>query len=139
LNPDLENNWQNKTIENLERQNFGNPDEASTNMAKRCLELCKVPLCKFTIEDLRLMIGQEFSLRYLIPMAISHLKKNIFAEGDFYPGDLLKNVLTINTEFWSNNKHMWHEVFSLIDSREDELAAAKIATTLFKNALNTKK
>jgi hypothetical protein len=86
----LENNWRGKTIENLEKQNFGNPNEAPTNMVKRCLELCKVPLNQFTVEDLRLMIGQDFSLRYLIPLATEHLKENIFIEGDLYPGDLLK-------------------------------------------------
>lgn len=61
----LENNWRQKSIENLEKHNFGSPSEAPTNMVKRCLELCKVPLDKFTVEDLRLMIGQGFSLRHL--------------------------------------------------------------------------
>lgn len=66
----LKNNWQQKTIEELEKQNFGHPDEAPTNMVKRCLELCKVPLDQFTVEDLRLMIGQNFCLRYLFLLLV---------------------------------------------------------------------
>jgi len=122
----------------LEKQDFGNPNEAPTNMVKRCLELCKVPLNQFTVEDLRLMIGQDFSLRYLIPLATEHLKEDIFVEGDMYPGDLLKNVLSVDTNFWRNNKHLWTEINELIKSRRDELASVRISTTLFDNAWELK-
>ena len=134
----LENNWRDKTIENLEKQNFGNPNEAPTNMVKRCLELCKVPLNQFTVEDLRLMIGQDFSLRYLILLATEHLKENLFVEGDLYPGDLLKNVLSVDANFWRSNKHLWKEINELIESRRDELVSNKIPTTSFDDALEVK-
>ena len=134
----MENNWRHQTIENLEKQNFGNPDEAPTNMVKRCLELCKIPLDQFTVEDLRLMIGQEFSLRYLIPLSIEILKTDIFIEGDLYPGDLLNNVLSIDPKFWAGNKQLWKEVNNLIKTRRDELALQKIPTTPFDTASNEK-
>lgn len=134
----LENNWRQKSIENLEGQNFGNPSEAPTNMVKRCLELCKVPLDKFTIEDLRLMIGQGFSLRYLIPLAVEHLKTNIFVEGDLFPGDLLKNVLAVDTNFWTDHKQLWREINELIKNRRNELASNKISTTSFDLASDEK-
>lgn len=134
----LENNWRHKSIENLEKQNFGNPTEAPTNMVKRCLELCKVPLDKFTVEDLRLMIGQGFSLRHLIPLAIEHLKTDIFVEGDLFPGDLLKNVLSVDTKFWADNKQLWSEINELIKNRRDELALNKFSTTSFDTASGKK-
>ena len=134
----LENNWRHKSIENLEKQDFGNPNDAPTNMVKRCLELCKVPLDRFSVEDLRLMIGQDFSLRYLIPVAIEHLKRDIFVEGDLFPGDLLKNVLSVDTNFWINNRHLWTEVNDLIKNRHDELASNKIPTSTFDIASDKK-
>lgn len=134
----LENNWRRKSIENLEKQNFGNPSEAPTNMVKRCLELCKVPLDKFTVEDLRLMIGQGFSLRHLIPLAIEHLKTDIFVEGDLFPGDLLKNVLAVDTNFWTDHKQLWREINELIKNRRDELASNKFSTTSFDMASDEK-
>lgn len=123
------------TIENLEKQDFGNPNEAPTNIVKRCLELCKVPLDKFTVEDLRLMIGQDFSLQYLIPLAIEHLQKDIFAEGDYYPGDLLNNVLSVETKFWTANRDLWAVVNELIKSKRKDIEESKISTTLFDTAI----
>jgi hypothetical protein len=134
----LENNWRHKSIENLEKQNFGNPNDAPTNMVKRCLELCKVPLDQFSVEDLRLMIRQDFSLRHLIPLAIEHLKTDILVEGDLFPGDLLKNVLSVDTNFWIHNKHLWTEVNDLIKNRRDELASNKIPTSTFDTAFDKK-
>lgn len=124
-------NWRHKSIENLENRNFGNPGGAPTNMVKLCLELCKVPLDKFTVEDLRLMIGQGFSLRHLIPLAIEHLKSDIFVEGDLFPGDLLKNVLSVDPKFWAGNKQLWIEINELIKNRREELVLNKFPTTSF--------
>ena len=73
-----EASWRHSTIEELETQNFGNLDEAPTGMIKRCLELCKVPLDQFSIEDLRLMVGQEFSPRYPIPLVIGYLRTDFY-------------------------------------------------------------
>ena len=130
----LKNNWQHKTIEELENQNFGNPGEAPTNMVKRCLELCRVPIGEFTVEDLRLMIEQNFSLRYLIPLAIEQLSKDIFVEGDYFPGDLLKNLLSVDKIFWQDNKLLWTSVNELIKDKRPELAVQKIPTTFFDTA-----
>lgn len=118
----------------MEKQDFGNPNDAPTNMVKRCLELCKVPLDKFTVEDLRLMIGQEFSLQYLIPLAIEQLQTNIFAEGDYYPGDLLNNVLSVDVKFWTANRGLWTIINELIQSKRSEIEESKISTTLFDTA-----
>ena len=37
-------------------------------------------------------------------MAISKLSVNIFAEGDFYPGDLLSATLQVPQEYWESHK-----------------------------------
>jgi hypothetical protein len=39
------------------------------------------------------MIGQKISLDHLMPLALDRLWDDPLAEGDFFPGDLLKNVL----------------------------------------------
>ena len=130
----LENNWRQKTIESLEKKDFGNPNEVPTNMVKRCLELCKIPLEQFSVEDLRLMIGQNFTLHYLIPLAIEHLKVDIFLEGDYYPGDLLNNVLSVDKGFWLKNEPLWTQINILIDNKRPELAMQKISTSSFDTA-----
>jgi len=129
----LENNWKQKSIEDLEKRNYGDLNDTPTGMVKRCLELSKVPVGKFTVEDLRLMIGQGFGLPYLIPLSLEHLSKDIFIEGNYFPGDLLKNVLAIDKSFWNENKHLWIQINELIKDRREELAAHKILTITFDN------
>ncbi|MCM5530516.1 contact-dependent growth inhibition system immunity protein [Parasegetibacter sp. NRK P23] len=131
-----ENNWRHKSIENLEKRDFGSSDDAPTRMVKRCLDFCKVSLDQFTVEDLRLIVGQEFALTYLIPLAIEHLQKDIFSEGDLYPGDLLKNVLSIDKGFWLENKNYWDGINGLIEPKRRDLTANDISTTLFDTAFS---
>lgn len=129
----LEHNWRQKTLTNLEKAKWPNCESASW-IVKRTEELRNIPLEAFTIEDLRLMIGQQISLDYLIPLALEVLEKDLFAEGDLFEGDLLNNVLSINTEFWDNNKAYWITLNELIKPSRDELAERRISTERFDNS-----
>jgi hypothetical protein len=131
----LINNWQQQTIEYLEQKDFGNPDEASTPLIKRCIQLSKLPLNAFTAAHLRLMIGQGFALQYLIPLAIKHLLHDLFTETEYYPGDLLSEVLSVYPSFWKNHPQLWAEVHTLIAHQKADLALHKIDTTLFEQAV----
>lgn len=89
------------TLEALE-QNIWPPLDSGEGsfLISTCHALHKKPLEDFTIEDLRIMIGQNIGLQYLIPIAIDVLRSDILAEGDFYKGDLLKSVLTSDADYW---------------------------------------
>ena len=74
------------------------------------------------------MIGQGFSLEHLVPIALEKLSENPFAEGDYYPGDLLKAVLSIKWDFWENNQDhfgdlqdVMSKVSKLVELSEKEL------------------
>lgn len=131
----LENNWRQKTLENLEKDYWGNPNYDS-HLVRRCHELRKLPLDSFKTEDLRIMIGQQISLDYLIPLALEVLKIDLFAEGDFFEGDLLKNVLSIDTDFWNKNKNYWTALNNLIKDRRSEIIAHKFDTTKFDKSIS---
>jgi hypothetical protein len=131
----LENNWRQKTLENLEKDFWGKP-EYDSHLVKRCHELRKLPLDSFTTEDLRIMIGQQISLDYLIPLALEVLTIDLFAEGDFFEGDLLKNVLAIDTDFWNNHKNYWATLDNLIKDRRNEIVAHKFATANFDKSVH---
>jgi hypothetical protein len=60
------------------------------------------------------MIGQEIGLGYLIPIALEHLVKNPFIEGDYYMGDLLANVLSIDEGFWAKNPELQLELDTIM-------------------------
>lgn len=131
----LEKNWRQKTLENLEKDFWGKPDYDS-HLVTRCHELRKLPLDGFTTEDLRIMIGQQISLDHLIPLALEVLTIDLFVEGDFFEGDLLKNVLTIETDFWNKNKNYWATLDNLIKDRRSEIIAHKFDATNFDKSVN---
>ena len=115
-----ENDWQFKTLENLEKDYWGEPTYDS-HLVQTCHQLRKKPLKEFETEDLRTMIGQNIGLKYLIPIALATLKENILAEGDLYQGDLLKSVLTSDREFWCREKDFWVELEEIISNNEQLL------------------
>lgn len=103
-----------KTLTELEGDDWGEP-EFHSSLVIRCHELRKKPLNDFSTEDLRLLIGQKFSLDYLIPIAIEYLKEDLLVEGMYYPGDLLFNVLSIKHNFWLENEALKREMDQLLE------------------------
>jgi hypothetical protein len=126
----LENNWRYKSLENLEKRDWGEPVYDSY-LVRRCIQLSKIPLNNFTVEDLRIMIGQEFGLEYLIPLAIEKLSENILAEGDYYPGDLLKNTISIANKFWLDNKSLYIQLKEIIAVNINEIETEDISVNDF--------
>ena len=89
----------NSTIEELEGERWGEPTYPS-HLVSECHRLRTIQLRLFTVENLRIMLGQNIGSRYLVPIALDHLDVEPFVEGDFYPGDLLCNVLSLPHSFW---------------------------------------
>ena len=81
-----------RTLEQLEEQTWPEPD-FSSQLVETCHRLRTKPLDDFTVEDLRIMVGQKIGLLHLLPLAIKILKDDPLAEGDYYPGDLLTSVI----------------------------------------------
>jgi len=126
----------NNTLEQLEKHDWGEPGYDS-NLVKTCHQLRKKPLKDFTTEDLRIMIGQNIGLEFLIPLAIEQLKENILAEGVCYEGDLLNNVLTSEKEYWLSNKKYWQIICELFEQNNARLkqfdTTKEIKTNWFEN------
>ena len=81
-----------------------------------CLALYEKPLKDFTVENLRVMIGQSIGLEFLIPLAIEVLQENPFVEGDYYPGDLLSAVLKVEPGFWQTHQDLYWSVSEIVAS-----------------------
>ena len=118
----IENNWKERNLERLEKVAYP-PLAASEEsyLVRTVYSLRKKPLKDFTVEDLRIMIGQNEGLQFLIPIALEFLSENILAEGDFYPGDLLKNVLTSDAKYWKAEPGNWKTVCALFEKNEELL------------------
>lgn len=104
----------NKTLEQLENS-YWNDYEFETGLVERCHKYRKIQLKDLTIENLRTLIGQNIGNRFLIPLALEELEKNILAEGDMYEGDLLMEVLRSEKDYWKNNKNDWQKMIFLFN------------------------
>ena len=98
-----------KTLEQIEKEYWPEPNHDSY-LVRTCHLLRKKPVADFEIEDLRILISQNISLNVLLPIALDKLKENVFAEGDFYEGDLLISILTSDPKYWVDNKSNWKAV-----------------------------
>ncbi|MFG2053261.1 contact-dependent growth inhibition system immunity protein [Micromonospora sp. NPDC048930] len=92
------------TIEQLERDVWPDPGPDASSLVSRCAQLRRKPLVDFTVEDLRIMLGQQVGVAALLPHAVRVLLRNPLAEGDYYPGDLLSTVLRLPESAWSDRR-----------------------------------
>lgn len=60
------------------------------------------------------MTGQQIGLTYLIPLAVEKLAENPFASGDYYKGDLLNTLLTVDTGFGEQHEALWWAVQEIV-------------------------
>ena len=102
-----------KNLAELEANVWPEPDFDS-HLVRECHRLRMVPLRELTVENLRIMIGQQIGLPYLVPLALEHLEADPFVEGDYYPGDLLTNVLRSSREFWSTHRDLRSRVLLIV-------------------------
>lgn len=88
------------TIEELEGDRWPDPEPGATYLIRRCTALWRKPLAEFTVEDMRIMIGQRIGPSALVPRAVQTLVIDPLAEGDYCPGDLLLVVLRLPEDAW---------------------------------------
>jgi len=115
----MKENWKLQTLDSLEKDIWNAPkNNHESYLMSTCYSLRKKPLIDFSVEDLRILIGQNIGLKYLIPIALEKLTDNILAEGDFYSGDLLTSVLTSNPDFWRVSKDNYKSVLEIFHRNE---------------------
>lgn len=104
----------NRSLQDLDGQDWGEAPFPSY-LVRTCHALRRKPLRDFIVEDLRIMIGQNIGLEYLVPLALEHLQHGPFAAGDFYPGDLLGCVLgRVEPGFWQKRPDLRQAVEEII-------------------------
>ena len=104
----------NKSLQELDGQDWGEPTFDS-HLITECHRLHRIPLQDFTVEDLRIMIGQDIGSEYLIPMALERLRADPFAEDACYTCDLLVNVLRAETRFWQGHPELRDQLVAIAD------------------------
>ncbi|WP_328800453.1 contact-dependent growth inhibition system immunity protein [Paenibacillus sp. LX16] len=102
-----------KTLEELEGKYWGEPNFASS-LVIQVHRLRKKPLCELNNEDLRLLIGQQMNLDFLLPLALEQLIQNPFGSGD-----LFCSILKVEKEYWKEHKELKNELDEVIRTYEE--------------------
>jgi hypothetical protein len=113
-----------RTLEQLEGQVWPAPD-IDTHLVLECHRLRKVPLNQFSVENLRIMIGQQVGLEHLLTIALEKLQVDPWLEGDYYPGDLLHAVVRVELEFWVRNEELRGRLDGIISELKSELESRR--------------
>ncbi len=103
-----------KTLDELDPPAWGEP-EYNSHLVETCHRLRSKPIGEFSVEDLRIMIGQGIGLRFLVPLALEVVEPDPLAEGDFYPGDLFASILRVERDFWAREWQWRDRVLALLD------------------------
>ena len=110
-----------RTLQELEGEDWGEP-KFSSYVVTTCHSLRRKPLRELTIEEIRLAIGQQMGVRFLLPVAIERLQSDPLASGDMYEGALLKNVLTAAVSANLDEDRLW-DLDSVVVRFEDGASA----------------
>ncbi|PWI09395.1 hypothetical protein DIZ27_16995 [Streptomyces sp. NWU339] len=108
-----------RSLEELERDRWPAPAADATRLAAAAHALRRRPIGELTVEDMRLLIGQDIGLPYLLPLALEVLRDNPMAEGDMYEGDLLSAVLTRNPAVWTGSSELDRELRVIVSELTD--------------------
>ncbi|MGA8717333.1 MAG: contact-dependent growth inhibition system immunity protein [Solirubrobacteraceae bacterium] len=91
------------TLDTVDPPAWGAAPLDAMPLIKRCHELRTKPLRDFTVEDLRIMIGEQLALRPLVQLALDRLRPDALVEDDDYPTDLLASVLRVDPAYWERS------------------------------------
>ena len=125
-----------KSLQELENEDWGEPNYDS-HLVQECQRLHRVPLKDLTVEDLRIMIGQNISLEYLIPLAVEKLEQNPLAEGNYYASDLLVNVLRADSKIWTKLPSLKSIVAKAADEAFEDPHITRIEFEAIREAYNS--
>ncbi|MCL1999542.1 MAG: contact-dependent growth inhibition system immunity protein [Turicibacter sp.] len=98
-----------QSLEQLENEVWGEP-KFSSSLVVKCHELRKIPIGELSVEDLRLLIGQNIGLPHIVPLAIECLLDNPLNGGYMGSGALLRAVLGVDAAFWRENPMLYVEL-----------------------------
>ncbi|MCX5191147.1 contact-dependent growth inhibition system immunity protein [Streptomyces sp. NBC_00268] len=108
-----------RSLEELERDRWPAPSADATRLVAMAHALRLRPIGELTVEDMRLLIGQDIGLPYLLPLALEVLRDSPMAEGDMYEGDLLSAVLTRNPAVWTESSGLGRELRVIVEELTD--------------------
>ncbi|WP_405985534.1 contact-dependent growth inhibition system immunity protein [Streptomyces sp. NBC_00872] len=107
------------SLEALERDPWPAPPTDASRLVAMVHALRSRPIGELTVEDMRLLIGQDVGLALLLPLALEVLRDDPMTEGDMYEGDLLSAVLTRSPAVWKERPELGQKLGVIVSELSD--------------------
>jgi len=93
----------------------------STSIQIRTFELYHKKIDSLSPDDLRFIIIQKFGKKEIVSRAIQHLKSDVLLDANYYEGDLLASIFTLEEDFWEENMELRQQLFTILDSNQNTI------------------
>jgi len=110
-----------RSIEDLEQTIWKDLEEYPSSIVENCHILRKKKISKLENEELRTLISQNVGTEFTIPVIIRLLIRDLFIECDFYPGDLLKAVVSNLEKDWGRANYFKDDFIFILRARIKEI------------------
>ena len=107
--------YNNKSIEELSGISLGE-DNYGSYVVGTATKAVKKPVGELSAEEIRLLIGQRIGVKYLLHRAVLILDKEPLIMTSVFMGDLMMELLRLETEEWSENE-LDHLLFKRVVSK----------------------
>ncbi|WP_329416569.1 contact-dependent growth inhibition system immunity protein [Streptomyces sp. NBC_00704] len=108
-----------RSLEELERDFWSAPPADASPLVVKVHSLRGHPIGELTVEDMRLLIGQNVGLRFLLPCALEVLRDDPMAAGHLYEGDLLSAVVTRRPAVWNEWPELGRDLSMIVSELSD--------------------
>ncbi len=92
------------------------PDEGDSypsGLVKKINVALRKPIADLNLDEVRILLGQNFGLDYVVPIALATLREDPLYDATYYPGDLLAACIEINPSFWKENSDLHEEMANI--------------------------
>jgi hypothetical protein len=108
-----------RSLNELEAVDWGSAAEGATPLVAKVHAYRRKPIGELTDEELRLLVGQNEGLLWLVPMAIERLESDPCASGDLYAGALRASVDRVQADYWTHHPDLADRLTAVPACAED--------------------
>lgn len=95
-----------KSLQELEGEDWGDPEAAETPMIGRVRTLRRKPVEDLTNGEVRLAVAQRVGFPLVLELALERLRPDPLLLADFYPGDVLAALVRIDEPEWEGRNDL---------------------------------
>ena len=91
------------------------------SLVKKVESVRRKKIKNLMVGDLALLLRQQMSLEFIVPLCLSKLNEDILAETERAGFRLLIHLMNIDKNFWLTDQGLYHQTLDVINNKMDEI------------------